>query len=125
MVNFGRRGLSAAVERVGDVVVIRPKGRISIYGGGEDLRGLVLDALDRGERNLLLNLREVSFIDSSGLGELIAARSVAQERGGAVRLCSPSEKVFNLLQMISLCKLFDVLESEEDGLAAFAANAPS
>jgi anti-sigma B factor antagonist len=83
----------------------------------------VLAALGRGERRILLDMSGVSFIDSSGIGELVAAYSAAMKEGAVVRVCCLSDRAFNLFQVIALLRVFDVRESEQDGLAAFSAGA--
>ena len=118
-----KRTLGVSTQRVRDVVLFRLEGRISIDGGGAALRDLVTAALDRGDRKILLNLSGISFIDSSGIAELVAAYSEANTRGGALRLCCLSDKVFTILQMTALLQVFDVRECEADGVAAFDAAA--
>jgi anti-sigma B factor antagonist len=118
--------LDASARRAGDVVVLRLNGRISKLSGGDlELRDLVIAALERGDRKLLLDLRGVPYIDSSGIGELVAASSAAKERGGAIRLCSLSPKVCSMFEMVALLEVFDVRENEKDGLAAFGAGSSS
>jgi anti-sigma B factor antagonist len=114
------RRLDPSVEKVGDVMVVRPKGRIAFDGGDIEIRDLVRAALDLGERRILINMSGVSYIDSSGIGELVAAFSAGRECGAPVRLCCLSPKVFSIFQMVALLKIFDVRESEEEGVAAFA-----
>ena len=130
MVNFGLVRLASALSilsildasarRAGDVVVLRLNGRISKLSGGDlELRDLVLAALERGDCKLLLDLKGVPYIDSSGIGELVAVSSAAKERGGRIRLCNLSERVCSMFEMVALLKVFDVRENEKDALAAF------
>jgi len=121
----GRRALQASCERFGEVVVMRLEGKISIAGGDEVLRSLVIEALARGERNLLLNLNEVKLVDSSGVGELVAAYYAAKNAGGRVRLCCLSDRVFDVLRIVQLIKFFEVNLDEKGGLAAFGVEAPA
>jgi anti-sigma B factor antagonist len=119
------RVLNASVQRVGDVVLIRPKGRVSTDGGDAALRNLVLQTLNRGDRRILLNLKAVSLIDYSGIAELVAAAGAAKKRGAVVRLCCLSVKACSLFQRVQLLEVFDVREDEEDGLGAFVPAAVS
>jgi anti-sigma B factor antagonist len=117
------RTFTASVEKVDGVALIRLKGRVSTDGGDLELRSLVLDALRRGERQILINLMGVSLIDYSGVRELVTAYFAAKKQGATIRLCSLSEKVLSLFQMVEILRVFDVHAADEDGLAAFDAKA--
>jgi anti-sigma B factor antagonist len=117
------RSFAASVERVDGVALMRLKGRVSTDGGDLALRSLVFEALRSGERHILIDLKSVSLIDYSGVRELVSAYFAAIKWGATIRLCSLSEKVLTLFQMVELLRVFDVRTGEEEGLAAFVTKA--
>lgn len=92
-----------------------------------DLQGRPLDDLgeslsllfDRGHANILLDLRHVTFIDSSGLGELVASKKRALERGGDIKILRPGKRVRELLAMTLLTRIFEIYEDEAAAVASF------
>lgn len=118
-------------KRLGDVHVISPSGDVTIGGGRLgtflDARGQPLDdvgseirrLLDGGHAKVLLDLAAVRFIDSAGLGELIALKKRALEIGGDLKILRPSARALELLQMVRLTDIFDVLTDESDAANAF------
>ena len=104
----------------GDVTIIDCKGKITIGDGDVKLREGVQGALGLGARNILINLKEVSTIDSSGIGELVAAFTTVSNRGGKLRLFSLPPKVSDILQITQLITVFDVLDTEDEAVASFA-----
>jgi anti-sigma B factor antagonist len=96
------RAFAASVESVDGVTRIRLKGRVSRDGGDVELRNLVLDALHRGARHILINLKGVSLIDYSGVRELVSAYFAAKKQGAVIRLFFLSEKALSLFQMAEL-----------------------
>ena len=105
-------------ERDG-VLILELKGKITIGLGDVALREAVQEALNGGARNILINLREVTTIDSSGIGELVAAFTTVTNRGGKLRLFSIPPKVSDILQITQLITVFDVLENEDEAIASF------
>jgi anti-anti-sigma factor len=122
-------GISVAVE--GDVRVVRMSGEFTIGGGGLmhslDLRGQHLSnlsdtlrtILERGGRRIVLDLEKVTFLDSAGLGELIAWRKRTVEQGGDIVLLRPVGKVRELLVMLHLDRMFRIFDGESEAKAAF------
>jgi anti-sigma B factor antagonist len=85
--------------------------------------GLTLHRLlENGERKIILDLGAVTFLDSAGLGELIACKKRTAENGGDIRLLHPNGRVRDLLEMLSLGRIFSIFDDEADALASFAAN---
>ncbi len=108
------------VERnVEGVVVLDLAGRITLGEGARRLRELIRSLLNAGERRILLNLAQVDYIDSSGLGELVSSYTLVRQQGGELKLLSLTRKVHDLLQVTKLLTVFDVREDETDALASF------
>ena len=105
-------------ERDG-VTILDMKGKITIGVGDVALREEVQKVLGGGGRNILINLKDVKTIDSSGIGELVAAYTSATNQGGMLRLFGIPPKVGDILQITQLATVFQVEETEEAALGAF------
>jgi anti-sigma B factor antagonist len=101
------------------VTVLEPKGKITIGSGDIALRDSVIEALDSGSRKILINLKDVSTIDSSGIGELVAAYTTVTNRGGKLKLVGLPPKVSDILQITQLVTVFEVMDSEEEAVDSF------
>ena len=101
------------------VTILEPKGKITIGVGDVALRQSVIEALDAGSKSILIDLAEVTTIDSSGIGELVSAYTTVTNRGGKLRLLSLPPKVQDILQITQLVTVFDVFENEDDAVASF------
>ena len=102
------------------VTILDPKGKITIGSGDIALRDSVLEALDSGSRKILINLKDVSTIDSSGIGELVAAFTTVTNRGGKLKLVGLPPKVSDILQITQLVTVFEVLDTEDEAMSTFA-----
>lgn len=107
------------VDQIKGVTVLRPKGKITIGVGDVALREAVHEALDAGDRNILVNLKGVSTIDSSGVGELVSTFTTVSNRGGKLKLCELPPKVVDILQMTQLITVFETFETEQEALDSF------
>jgi anti-sigma B factor antagonist len=101
------------------VSVLDLAGKITIGEGDVVLRQKVQEILDAGEKNILLNLEKVSYMDSAGIGELVACFKKAREKGGTVKLLKPSGKVEDLLQLTKLWEVFEIFDEEAQAVASF------
>ena len=101
------------VRQIGQVAVVDLTGKITVGEGDAVLREGVLKLLQNDRKQILLNLREVPYIDSSGLGEMVACYKGAREKNGTVKLLNPSEKVNELLQITRLEEVFETYRDEE------------
>ncbi|MCZ6727199.1 MAG: STAS domain-containing protein [Acidobacteria bacterium] len=101
------------------VTIIYPKGKITIGMGDVALRDAVQEALNAGATKILINLKDVSTADSSGIGEMVAAYTTVTNRGGALKLCELPNKVTDVLQITQLITVFDVFESEDEAIGSF------
>lgn len=84
------------------------------------MRELIRDQLSKGNKNILLNLADVTYIDSSGIGELVSAFTGVSKQGGALKLLNLTKKVHDLLQITKLYTVFDVHDDEAQAIASFA-----
>lgn len=100
------------------IVVLRPEGRLVLNEGDVELRTACRQALDAGSRILLLNLADVTYVDSAGLGEIADSFKAVSALGGRIMICEPRPAVAKLLKLTGLSKVMDVAPSEQEALAA-------
>ncbi|HUO24453.1 MAG TPA: STAS domain-containing protein [Candidatus Aquilonibacter sp.] len=110
-------------RQVGDVLVLDVSGRITLGEGNVMLREIVRDLADKGNRRIVLNLSEVSYVDSSGLGELVKTHTTIRNKGGELKLASLNKRVHDLLQMTRLSAVFDIHKDEGSALTSFRGDA--
>ena len=110
-------------RQVGDVVVIDVSGRITLGEGNVVLRDIVRDLADKGTTRIVLNLNDVHYIDSSGLGELVKTHTTIRNKGGELKLASLSKRVHDLLEMTRLASIFDIQKDESSALQSFGGKA--
>lgn len=106
-------------RQVGDVSVVDVEGRITLGEGSSALRDTIRQLLSQGQKKILLNLGEVSYIDSSGIGELVSGFTSVTNAGGQLKLLSLTKRVKDLLQITKLYTVFDVAEDEARGIRSF------
>jgi len=111
--------MKANVRQIGHVSVVDLSGKITIGEGDVVLRDSVQALLDAGNKAVLLNLEKVSYMDSAGIGELVACYKRAKEADGVVKLLNPSGKVYDLLQLTKLEEVFDTYRDEKEALVSF------
>ena len=111
--------LSIASREVDGVTVLDLNGRITLGEGSVQLRDAIRDLIGKGQKSILLNLSEVNYIDSSGLGELVSAYTTARNQGAALKLLGLSKKVNDLLQLTKLYTVFDMYDDEASGIASY------
>ena len=110
-------------RQVDQVTVLDLSGRIVLGEGSVQLRDAIRDLLAKGQKNILLNLGDVNYIDSSGLGELVSAYTSVRNAGGELKLLGLTKKVHDLLQITKLYTVFDVKDDEASAVSAFSAKA--
>ncbi len=108
-------------RQVDQVTVLDLSGRIVLGEGSVQLRDSIKDLLAKGQKNILLNLSDVNYIDSSGLGELVSAYTSVRNAGGELKLLGLTKKVHDLLQITKLYTVFDVKDDEASAVSAFSA----
>ena len=106
-------------RQVGDVSVVDVAGRITLGEGSSALRDLMREMVGKGEKKILLNLGEVSYIDSSGIGELVSGFTTVTNSGGQLKLLNLNKRVKDLLQITKLYTVFDVHEDEAGAVRSF------
>ena len=108
-----------STRQVGDVTVIDATGRITLGEGASTLRDTVRDLAGNGHKKLLLNLSEVSYIDSSGIGELVSGFTTLTNQGGQLKLVGLTKRVKDLLQITKLYTVFEVFDDEASAVRSF------
>jgi anti-sigma B factor antagonist len=107
-------------RQVGDVTVIDAAGRITLGEGSTTFRDTIKDLVSKGDKKVLLNLSEVSYIDSSGIGELVSGFTTVSNAGGKLKLVGLTKRVQDLLQITKLYTVFEVFDEEAPALASFS-----
>jgi anti-anti-sigma factor len=101
------------------VEIIKLEGKITIGSGDQQLREVIAEALANGKTKILLDMSGVTTIDSSGIGELVGSYTTVTNRGGKLKLLHLPAKLNELLHVTQLITVFEVYESEAEGLASF------
>lgn len=104
---------------VGDVLVLHLQGNITLGHDTQKLRNIIQDTLATGRKKILLNLAEVYYMDSSGLGELVAAYATTQRLGGKLKLMKLAPRVKDLVQLTKLYQMFEVFNDEDSAVKSF------
>lgn len=107
-------------RQVGDVTVIDAAGRITLGEGASAFRDIIRDLAAKGDKKILLNLGEVSYIDSSGIGELVSGFTTVTNHGGNLKLLGLSKRVKDLLQITKLYTVFEVHDDEAAAIRSFS-----
>ena len=111
--------MKASTRQVDGVTIVDLSGRITLGEGSVVLRDAVKQLSSQGHKKILLNLGDVSYIDSSGIGELVSAYTSVRNAGGDLKLLNLTKKVHDLLQITKLYTVFDVQEDEASAIRAF------
>ena len=112
--------MKASTRQVDGITIVDLSGRITLGEGSVILRDTVKDLLGKGQKKILLNLGDVSYIDSSGIGELVSAFTSVRNQGGELKLLHLTKKVHDLLQITKLYTVFDVKDDEAAAIGAFS-----
>jgi anti-sigma B factor antagonist len=107
-------------RQVDGVTILDLSGRITLGEGSVQLRDAIRDLLAKGSKQILLNLADVNYIDSSGIGELVSAYTTVRNQGGELKLLNLTKKVHDLLQITKLYTVFDVKDDEASAIASYA-----
>jgi anti-sigma B factor antagonist len=111
--------LKTSTRQVDGVTIVDCNGRITLGEGSIVLRDVVKDLLSKGQKKILMNLGDVNYIDSSGIGELVSAYTTVKNQGGELKLLNLTKKVHDLLQITKLYTVFDVKDDEAAAVKAF------
>src|SRR5664280_728219 len=111
--------LTIASREVAGVNILDLSGRITLGEGSVQLREAIRGLISKGQKKILLNLGDVNYIDSSGIGELVSAFTTCKNQGGELKLLNLTKKVHDLLQITKLYTVFDVKDDEAAAVKSF------
>ena len=112
--------MKSSTRQVDGVTIVDLSGRITLGEGSTMLRDIVRDMIAKGNNKILLNLGDVTYIDSSGIGELVSAFTTVRNGGGELKLLNLTKKVHDLLQITKLYTVFDIKDDEPSAIKSFA-----
>src|SRR5687767_1716193 len=112
--------MNVNVRKAGDVTIVDLKGKITIGSGDAALRQAIQEVMNSGANKVLINMADVTTIDSSGIGELVSAYTTATNRGARLKLINLPAKVTDILTITQLITVFDVYDSEAEGVSSFS-----
>ena len=104
---------------VGPVEIVELSGKITVGEGEVELRKRVQGMIEGGNKKILLSLEKVGFMDSAGLGELVACYKRANQKGGTIKILRPSGKVADLLSLTKITEIFEIFDDEGEAVASF------
>jgi anti-sigma B factor antagonist len=110
-------------RNVGDVKVLDLKGKITLGEGDELLKDKVNSLVNQGSKKIVLNLADVPYIDSAGLGEIVRTYTTVSRQGGSLKLLNLTKRITDLLAITKLLTVFETFEAENDAIRSFSASA--
>ena len=113
----------AAVRHTGDVAIVDLEGRLTLGEGCGPLRDTVKDLIAKGEKKILVNLKDVTHIDSSGLGQMISCYASVNNAGGVMKMLNAQNRVHDLLTVSKLYTVFESFNDESSALISFVKSA--
>jgi anti-sigma B factor antagonist len=111
--------LQGTCRQIGDISIIDFSGKITLGEGSSMLRRTIRELIDNGQRKIVLNLYDVDYIDSSGIGELVSGYTTVRNAEGEMKLLHLTKRVHDLLQITRLFTVFDVQSDEDTALRSF------
>jgi anti-sigma B factor antagonist len=111
--------IKSTVRHTGEVAIVDLAGRITLGEGSGLVRNTIKELVSSGHKRILVNLKDVSYIDSAGLGELVGAYATVTQQEGAIKLLHPQGKVHDLLQVTKLLTVFVTFDDEQEALRSF------
>ena len=108
---------------VGDVVVLDLKGKITLGEGDELLKDKVNSLVNQGHKKIVLNLADVPYIDSAGLGEVVRTYTTVSRQGGSLKLLNLTKRITDLLSITKLLTVFETYDSENEAVGSFSSSA--
>ena len=108
---------------VGDVMVLDLKGKITLGEGDELLKDKVNSLVNQGHKKIVLNLADVPYIDSAGLGEVVRTYTTVSRQGGSLKLLNLTKRITDLLSITKLLTVFETFDSENEAVRSFSASA--
>jgi anti-sigma B factor antagonist len=110
-------------RNVGDVVVLDLKGKVTLGQGDELLKDKVNSLVNQGHRKIILNLADVPYVDSAGLGEIVRTYTTVSRQGGSLKLLNLTKRITDLLAITKLLTVFETFDVEGDAVRSFSASA--
>jgi len=110
-------------RQVGDVMILDLKGKITLGEGDELLKDKVNSLLNQSQKKIVLNLAEVPYIDSAGLGEVVRTYTTVSRQGGSLKLLNLTKRITDLLSITKLLTVFETFDSENEAVRSFSASA--
>ena len=111
--------MKANVREVQGVSIVDLKGKITIGSGDVQLREVINGLVEKGKKNILINMKEVTTIDSSGIGELVGCYTSVTNKGGKLKLLNLTKRIQDLLAITKLLTVFDTYDSEADAIKSY------
>ena len=111
--------MTPEVRTVGEVSIVDLKGRVTHGSGDMEMRETVQRLIDSGKKKFVINLDKVTFMDSAGIGELVACHKRAVEKGGVIKILRPNEKLLDLFAITKLIEIFEIFTDEKEALKGF------
>ena len=108
---------------VKDVTILDLKGKITLGEGDELLKDKVNSLVNQGHKKIILNLADVPYIDSAGLGEVVRTYTTVSRQGGSLKLLNLTKRITDLLSITKLLTVFETFESENDAVRSFSQSA--
>jgi anti-sigma B factor antagonist len=118
--NRWRLSMKLSIRKSADVTIIDVDGKIVLGDGDVEIKKKVDDSISRGDRNFILNLAHVPYLDSAGLGEIIRCYTALRKSGGNFKLLSPNQRIIDLLTITKLLDVFDSFDNEAAAVASFS-----
>ncbi len=111
--------LTISERQAGDVTILDLSGKVTIGEGSIALRNTIRKILGEGKKNIIMNLGQVGYVDSSGIGELVSSFSAVNKEGGSLKLLNLTQKIQDLLAITKLLTVFDTFDDEGEALASY------
>ncbi len=106
-------------RKKGDVVILDLRGQLTIGSGDQILKNLITDLISKGQNKILLNLQNIEFMDSTGIGAMVKSYTSVTNKGGRLKLMQPSKLIRHSLKVIGLLGIFEVFDDEAQAVASF------
>jgi len=113
--------MNISERRIGDVVVVDVSGKITLGDGGDAiLKDKLRSLVQQGQKKLLLNLADVAYVDSAGLGAIVQSYTTVTNQGGGLKLVNTTKRIKDLLAITKLLTVFDTFESEAEAVTSYS-----
>src|SRR5215471_2474013 len=117
--------MNISERRIGDVVVVDVSGKITLGDGGDAiLKDKLRSLVQQGQKKLLLNLADVAYVDSAGLGAIVQSYTTVTNQGGALKLVNTTKRIKDLLAITKLLTVFDTFDSEAEAVTSYSTAPP-